>query len=225
MSGVTIRLDEATPLLERVKSVAAAKGLALVGARAVGSLVKEHLYGLDSQRHRYGNHYYMQAGDSVASAIVPQGAVVTITQIGFRQRLFGGTITAKNVTYLTIPVAPEAFGHRAREFPDLDFAIVHDPDTDTMRPALVRRAQTKIRHRRVKGEGGAVNFKATAVATLMPEIMYWLVRSVDQQPDPTVLPYGEQMAQVATDAIQTRLNRLGTRQAQSGGYQNDGGDN
>ena len=36
MSGVTIRLDEATPLFERVRSAAVAKGLALVAARAVG---------------------------------------------------------------------------------------------------------------------------------------------------------------------------------------------
>src|SRR5437868_1753608 len=129
MSGVGIVLDEVTPLLERVKTAAAAQGLALVAARAVGGLVKEHLYGLDGQRHRFGNHYYRQAGDSVTTGIVPQGAVVSINQIGFRQRLLGGRIAAKAGKYLTIPAAPEAYGHRAREFNDLDFAIVENPAT------------------------------------------------------------------------------------------------
>ncbi|MDE2105147.1 MAG: hypothetical protein KGL39_48415 [Patescibacteria group bacterium] len=220
MSGVTIRLDEATPLFERVRSAATAKGLALVAARAVGGLVKEHLYGLDNQRHRFGSHFYRQAGDSVTTGYAPQGAFVAITQTGFRQRLNGGTITPKNGVYLTIPAAPEAYGHRAREFPDLDFAYVHDPDTDSLRPALVRRAQTKIRHRRVKGEGGATTFKASAIATLMPEVMYWLVRSVEQQPDPTVLPYAEQMTARGVAAINTRLQRLSNRAAQDIGGDN-----
>ncbi len=219
MSGVAILLDEATPLLERVKTAAAAQGLALVAARAVGGLVKEHLYGLDGQRHQFGNHYYRQAADSVTTGVVPQGAVVSVGQIGFRQRLFGGRITAKNAKYLTIPAAPEAYGHRAREFNDLDFAIVENPETGSLQPALVRRAQTKIRHRRVKTKGG-ITFKASAVATLMPEVMYWLVRSVDQEADPSVLPYGEQMTARAIAAMETRLTRLAVRQAQSGGYQN-----
>jgi hypothetical protein len=224
MSGVTVRLDEATPLLERVKSEAAARGLALVAARAVGGLVKEHLYGLDVQRHRYGNHFYRQAGDSVTTGAAPQGAVVSITQTGFRQRLFGGVITAKNVRYLTIPVAPEAHGHRAREFNDLDFAMAYDAELDCLRPALVRRASTLIKHRRVKTKG-VVTFKASAIATLMPQVMYWLVRSVEQQPDSTVLPHGEQMSAVAVRTIEGRLARLALRSARSGGYQIDGGDN
>ena len=216
MSGVTLITDEITPLLARVQTEAQAKGLALVGARAVGSLVKEHLYGLDGQRHQFGNHFYRQAGDSVTAGIVPQGAAVSITQTGFRQRLFGGTIRAKHAKFLTIPAAPEAVGHRAREFNDLDFAYAVNPATGSLQPALVRRPQTTIKHRRVKGAGG-VTFKASAVATIAPLVMYWLTPSVTQEADPSVLPYGEQMAGRAVAAIKTRLLRLSDRPAPQSG--------
>jgi hypothetical protein len=221
MSGVSIITDEITPLLANVRTEAQAKGLALVGARAVGSLVKEHLYGLDAQRHQFGNHYYRQAGDSVSSSIVPQGAVTSISQVGFRQRLFGGTIRAKHAKLLTIPANPEAVGKRAREFNDLDFAFALNPATGALQPALVRRPQTLLRHRRVKGEGG-VTFKASPVATLAPEVMFWLTPSVDQDADPSVLPYAEQMAARAVQAIKTRLLRLTVRNARQGGYDQPG---
>lgn len=218
MSGVAFVIDEVTPLLERVKTAAAAQGLALVAARAVGGLVKEHLYGLDVERHQFGRHFYRQAGDSVTTGVVPQGAVVSVTQTGFRQRLFGGTIRAKNSRYLTIPAAPEAHGKRAREFNDLDFAVVENPETGALQPALVRRAQTLIKYRRVKGAAG-VTLQAKPVATLMPEVMYWLTPSVTQEADPSVLPYGEQMSVRATDAIKNRFARLALREARQDGYE------
>lgn len=215
-TSLSFLLDEVTPLLERVKTFAQAQGIALVAARAVGGLVKDHLYGLDAQRHRYGDHFYRQAGDSVTALADQRGAIVSVTQLGFRLRFFGtsglpgGALRPKNGTYLTIPAAPEAYGHRAREFNDLDFAIVENPDTGSLQPALVRRAQTVIKHRRVKTKEG-VTFKATAVMSLLPAVMYWLTRSVTQAADPTVLPYSELMQARALEAARARLLRLATR--------------
>ncbi|MBL9187924.1 MAG: hypothetical protein JNK23_10625 [Opitutaceae bacterium] len=219
MSGVSILLDEATPLLARVKSAAAAQGLALVGARAVASLVKDHLYGLDSQRHKYGSHYYRQAGDSVRTEVVPQGAVVSISQIGFRLRLFGGTVRAKNVRLLTIPAHPDAYGKRAREFDDLDFSFQINPKTGALQPCLVRRAQTTLKYSRRKGKDGAVNISVRAVSTLDAVVMYWLTPSVTHDADPSVLPYAEQMSLRAVTAMRTRLMRATLRQARETGYQ------
>lgn len=209
----TILLDEVTPLLERVKTEAQARGLALVAARAVGGLVKDHLYGLDQQRHRYGSHFYRQAADSVTTGAAPEGAVVSITQLGFRQRLFGGTIRPKNVRYLTLPAHPDAFGKRAREFNDLDFAYRVNPATGALQPCLIRRAQTSIRYRRTKGKDGVVRLKVAAVTSLQAEVMFWLVKSVSQPADPSVLPHGEQMSARAVGAIKTALLRPALREA------------
>jgi hypothetical protein len=208
VSDAVIQLDEATPLLEAVRSESQARGLALVGARAVAGLIRDHLYGLDGQRHRNGRHFYRQAGDSVHSDVAPQGARASITQLGFRQRLQGGTITARNVRNLTIPACPEAEGKRAGEFNDLEFGFALNPKTGALQPALVRRPQTTIRFRRHKSKDGEVTLRAHAVATLEPQPMFWLVHSVVQQPDPSVLPYPEQMSARAVTAIRTRYDRL-----------------
>ena len=215
-SGVTVVVDEITPLLERVQSLATARGLALVGARAVGDLVKQHLYGLDGQRHQYGRHYYRQAGDSVTARIVPEGAAVSITQTGFRQRLFGGTITPRVAKMLTIPANPEAYGMRAREFKDLDVRRVLDPKTGALRLALVRRASTQIRYVRRKNKDGTSSLNAKPVREVGGEVMFWLVRKVVQKADPTVLPYAEQMSARALAAIQARFLRLQQKQAGNG---------
>jgi hypothetical protein len=208
MSGVTIVLDRATPLLERMKTVAQAEGLALVGARAVGGLVKEHLYGLDQQRHGFGRHFYRQAGDSVTTGLSPRGAYVAITQTGFRQRLLGGTIRPKVTKMLTIPADPEAVGMRAGEFNDLEVGRAFDPKTGAIRLALIRRPHTRIRYRRVRGEGGAVQVRVKPVAELGGEPMFWLVKKVTQRADPTVLPHGEQMNARAAGAMEQRIVRL-----------------
>lgn len=212
MAGITIILDEVTPLLDNVRTVAQAQGLALVGARAAGSLVKDHLYGLDTQRHRNGRHFYRQAADSVSTGIVPQGAVVSINQTGFRQRLNGGAIRPRaGKKYLTLPACPEAEGKRAGEFSGLQFAYALDPESGALRPALVRPAGSLVKIGRKK-----------AVTTLKPEVLFWLVREVDQHADPTVLPHTEQMIAVASAAIRTRFSRLALRNARANGQQDPG---
>lgn len=213
MSGVTILLDEVTPLLERCRTAAQAQGLALVGARAVGILVKDHLYGLDSQRHQYGRHYYRQAGDSVTAGAVPQGAAVGITQIGIRQRLLGGTIVPVNAGALTIPASPEAVGHRAAEFAgQLQKKKIFDPHLGCLRWALVRRASTAIAFRRRKQEDGTTKTFVRPSEFRDEAPMFWLSKHVYQKPDPTVLPYEEQMTLRAVDAINARFVHLAQRQ-------------
>jgi hypothetical protein len=206
--SVSIVLDEATPLLEAVQNEAQAKGLALVAARAVGGLVREHLYGLDSARHRGGRHFYRQAGDSVHSAEAPQGAIVSITHLGFRQRLLGGTIRARNAKNLTIPATAEAQGKRAGEFNDLDWALAHNPKTGALQPALVRRPQTVIRYSRRKNAEGGVSLRARGVMTLLPEVMFWLTPSVEQRADRSVLPRDQDINATALGAIERRFLRL-----------------
>ena len=210
MPGVTIILDEVTPLLERVRTAAQVRGLALVGARAVASLVKTHLYGLDAQRHRFGRHFYRQAGDSVTSDTTPQGGVVSITQTGFRQRLFGGTIVpGPDKQFLTIPAVPEAVGTRAGEWSGLKFAYAFDPKIGALRPALVRATPAAVKS---SAPAGKLN-RAIRQNIEIGDVVFWLVRKVEQEADPTVLPESEQMATTAVGAIKTRIERLQSRSA------------
>lgn len=207
MGGVAIILDEVTPLLQRVQTEAQARGLALVGARAVAQLVRTHLFGLNAERHRFGRNYYAQAARSVTTAFMPQGAVVSITQIGIRQRLKGGDINAKPGHKLTIPEADEAQGKRAREFKDLHIELRMNPEVGHLQLALVRNLSTPVSIRRRKQKDGSYQLTIARGVERGGEIMYWLTSSVHQKPDPTVLPHDEQMAATAVGAIKTRLLR------------------
>jgi hypothetical protein len=41
------------------------------------------------------------------------------------------------------------------------------------------------------------------------EVMFWLVRHVDQKPDPSVLPAGPLMQATAIEAMNRRIARIG----------------
>lgn len=228
MSGVTFILDEATPLLERVGSAAAAKGLALVGGRAVGTLVRDHLVALNADRHRYGRNYYAQAARSVHVRSVPQGAAVGISQIGFRQRLLGGTIRAgqngSGKKFLTIPAegVPDAYSETAREHDDLQIARRVNPKTGHLMWCLIRNASTPISIRRRKQKDGSIKTTIKAGAIVGGEVVFWLVRSVTQRADPSVLPSGEAMNTAASDAIKAEFATLDLRRTFG---LSEGGDN
>jgi hypothetical protein len=214
MSGVNILIDEVSPLLQRCRTAAQAQKLALIGAHDVAILVKNHLYGLEGQRHQYGRHFYRGAGDSVHTSAVPEGAAVSITQLGIRQRLLGGDIFPTNAGALTIPACPEAVGMKAADFPNqLQRKKVLDPKTGSLRWALVRRASTAIAFRHRMRTDGTVKTFVRPSEFRDEQVMFWLAGHVHQEPDPTVLPYEEQMTLHAVDAIKLRFERLALRQA------------
>lgn len=210
--GITIALDSASPLLERVQSAAQRAGLALVGARAVAIATKAHLLQRDRERHRYGHHYYAQAARSVNTRGGGAGlALVTVSQIGIRQRLHGGPIVPiPPRRFLTIPEAPEAFSKRARDFHDLDFTFALD-DHGRLRPALVRRASTAISFTRRKRKDGSVKVTVKPGDLRGGEVIFWLYRKVNQRADPTVLPAGPLMQATAMEAIKQRVLRFEER--------------
>lgn len=216
MSGVTIVLDEVTPLMERIRDESARAGLTLVMLRAVAVLTKDHLYDLNSERHKYGRNYYAKAADSVNSRLVPQGGAISITHVGFRQRRFGGPIKPKKPGgYLTIPAAPEAYGKRASDFNDLDFGIALDGNGN-LRKALVRRASTAIKFIRRKRRDGSIKTTVKATEVRGGEAIFWLSRGVNQNPDPTVLPPEPLLVATAVEAGRRRLIRLADRNAPGG---------
>jgi hypothetical protein len=223
MSGMTIIIDEATPLLSRVENAATAKGLALVGGRAVGTLLRDHLVALNSDRHRYGRNYYAQAARSVHVQAVDTGAAVSITQVGFRQRLLGGRITAgsngSGKIFLTIPApgVPDAFSETASEHNDLTLGRRVNPKTGHLQWCLIRNASTpiSIRHRRQKD--GTMKTKILAGDVQGGEVVFWLVHSVNQKADPSVLPSDDKISAAATAAITAELATLALRSALKGG--------
>lgn len=219
MSGVTVLIDEVSPLLNRLRDASAAQGMALVGARAAANLVRAHLFDLNTSRHKHGRNYYAQAARSVNTRLAPQGAAVTVSQLGLRLRLLGGVVRPVNAKMLTIPDenAPEAHGVRAREFNDLDRQLVTNPKTGRLQWALVRRPSTAIRFARRKRADGSIATTVRPGELREGKVMYWLVRKTTHKADPTVLPTGPAMTGAAVGAIKLRFVRLRQRGGNPGG--------
>jgi hypothetical protein len=132
--------------------------------------------------------------------VAHDGAVISVNHLGIRQRFEGGVIRPTGGRrLLTIPVAPEAHGRRAREFHDLNFI----PPANGKPGLLVRAQQTALRKTK-KG------WKGTADGG---QVMFRLVPFVRQKPDPTVLPPAAEMATVARSAALSYLDRLAQRRA------------
>ena len=106
------------------------------------------------------------------------------------QRFFGGDIVPRVAKWITIPIHPEAYGHRAREFNDLEFV----PSEDGRRAWLVRDTSDTV--------GGMAG-----------EFFYLLVRRVRQKADPSVLPEEEEMQTAANQAGEDYVNLLLARAA------------
>ena len=208
---VSIERDDTGDLFERIQSAALASRITIVMARAIAIKLKDHFRALDASRHKYGKHFYSLAGDSISIRGSGGLALVSITQRGLRQRLYGGMIVPKNAKFLTIPASPESYGKRASEFPELKLSKAMNPDGH-LQWALVRPASTQLKfRRRLQGDG---NIRMTVTPRAMSaggEVVFWLVRKVNQAPDPTVLPSREELMAAGIGAARIRLNRLQSR--------------
>lgn len=188
-------------LQEKVQSVA--QEGARRGAHAVAGVVRDHLYDLNSRRHRPGGPITPQFYADAAKSVSVTDSTVSITKLGLAQRWLGGTIRAGSGTssatglatkYLAIPARAEAYGHPPSDFHDLLF--VPRKNGGAM---LIQALQTLVAWGktgpRSRGERGGL-------------VMYWLKTEVTQAPDPTVMPTEEEMISAAAEAINDYLNNL-----------------
>ncbi len=191
--------------LRGLEAALAPERISTVGGRAAVGVSRKHLLGLNRSRpNRLGgrrSNFYQHAGNSINTTTAGDTFTISFGSVGLAQRYFGGTIRAKNAKYLTIPARAEAYGKRASEFNDLQFVVFESG------PALVRRSQSTIKFR--KGKDGSR--RAVRSGDAAGEVMFWLRRSVDQAPDPSVLPteqeYGDAVEKAVTDTVHREIDR------------------
>ena len=212
--GVTILKDTAGPLVDRLRSALRLTSMTAVVGRAERGLFRDHLFALNRSRHKSGGrNYYAQAARGLRVATVGTAMVVSINQVGFAQRVHGGTIKPRSGRkYLTITFPGMAgYGKRAAEFDDLEFGGAVDPKSGRMRKALIRRPSTALRYRRRRQKDGTLRTYVRPGEVTSREAVFWLVRSVTQQADRSVLPSDRDVLGTAEAAINTRLARLQSR--------------
>ena len=205
--------DYASPALrEMMAGVSAARLNPRLGA-AVSRLVQDHLAMKEGQPNKSGfpsQHFYANAARSTFWTADSAGATVTISQTGFAQRCFGGTIkpgrtiskfTGRPTQYLTIPARGEASGKRAGEFGNLKvlwgrngpYALAADEGGATRR-VFQGREGTRPEHP-VKGLERGV-------------IVFWLVKEVTQDADPSVLPSEEEVQTTLAQTTASAISRI-----------------
>jgi hypothetical protein len=177
-AAVTVDSSAADRKLQAVELAIAPARLNAIAGHAVLNLVKAHLVDRDhvgNAMHGRRSHFYRKASQSLHEEHNDTQATVTISATGFAQRLYGGTIKPVNRRFLTVPLAQEAVGSRASDFPDAFYVVIHG------QPYLAR-----------KGAGAG---KAAL------ELLFILLRSVYQAPDRTVLPTDAQIITTARTAV------------------------
>lgn len=122
--AITISGD-ALPYLKRVKAAMESPRLRKVMAAQGAKTVRQNFRKLDRQRHRAGvpQHYYAGAARATTWEVTGSDAFINIDKVGIALRYFGGTVRPRKAKFLTIPVADEAQGRRAREFSNTSIIV------------------------------------------------------------------------------------------------------
>jgi hypothetical protein len=194
--------DQASPAVKAVTRALKPDRLNPVVGRSANNAYRTYLFALNASRaNKLGgkrSNFYTGAARATHFDVVPDGVIISISQVGIAQRFFGGRITPKKSKYLTIPARAESYGKRAGEFPDLELLY----NRRGQPYALARIQKTNIGYRK-----GQVFNKGTVGG----EILFWLVKETNQQPDPTVLPPDAQVYEAIDTDVQAVVARAYAR--------------
>lgn len=199
--SVTVK-DEASPKLKRLDEALTGGAIDNVIGRAATNVIRAHFTRLQDERpNKEGwkrQNFWAACNRSTSYESQPGLSVITISKLGFRQRLEGGKIEAQNAKYLTIPATSEAYGKRAREFSNLRFGFAEGKYGNLM-PALIKAAATRSANGRLQGKDAKKN---------IGNVMYWLTPRVFQRADPSVLPHEDVITTYALAEADKHIRRI-----------------
>jgi len=202
--GIEIH-DELTPFNEALKAGLQPGSINPPVGAAVVLAFQNHFLELSPNKQGWAStNFWSRCAKATHFNLLAEGVLISVSQVGARQRLEGGDIRPVNHTYLTIPATEAAYGHTAREF-KLKFAIVND--NGFQRPALV--AQRSVASQVTKTKTGKYKHTADEVGQV---VFYWLVRQVHQEPDPNTIPPEDEIRATIGDTVQGIVDRA-TRRA------------
>jgi hypothetical protein len=176
----TVSKDTATPWVKDFAARCEPERLKKIIARAGTNILKRHIESLPKNKQGWPTtNFWKDASRNTSGAVTSTGAIFTINKLGFRQRLQGGIIKPVNRRRLAFPARAEAYGKTPGEFDNLRIGKGYD---EKGKPGfgLVEAPRTEIK-RTKKG------FRAT-VTRLGLRLFFYFARSVNQKPNPSVLP-------------------------------------
>jgi hypothetical protein len=200
---LTLVSDGITPVLQRALAAAEPRQLATWAGTSAKRLTQDHLRSLGRNKRGWPTtRFWSRAARATSFAVLGSAAEISINQIGVRQRYYGGVIRARQRRMLTIPIGPEAYGKTASDFPEA-FLLKTKKGAYLVQRGLAPSAKTGKLIKRT-GQG----FAAKRVSATF-EFLFKLVASVNQAPNPEVLPNPADLsARVAADVQRNLLARI-----------------
>lgn len=199
---VTIKIQDkgVAPLFARLAAMGRSPSdLTIPAARDVANLLKRHYRENEAAPFKHPGakrHFWRDVLKTVQAPVSVNGgktAVVSITHPAIRQKVLGGTITAKRARALTIPISAAAYESgtaRSFEHETGQSLFPVGATADGTRGALASR-----------NPDGTLSFH------------FLLRRSVRQQPEPRALPSLAEMTRVAVERMRAVFARIIARTA------------
>jgi hypothetical protein len=223
-------------------------GVLKVGARGVSNYLRKFYREKNGrEKNKLGGkrtNFWNKVGNTVnngnpnsankAEPIVesPGRVVVTIGSSILPHKIKGGTIKAKNVKYLTIPLVAEAYEKRARRFPDLfvikskkgNLLLVKPDKSSGSVPRQKFNAKKEAKRKLPKTERPKKEIKTLGLKvperetpTMQEESgftpYYLLKKSVTQKPWPNSIPTEKQITDVFIKESDYGIQRVKERRA------------
>ncbi len=194
--------DTAGPALAGLESALSPLAVAKEIGAAEELLFKAHFENAPGNKAGYPTtDFWKDASAATNAKASPNSVVISVNQIGVRQRLQGGDIfPTGDHKYLAIPAREETYGHAPSEFDNLKVGYSRRGAY-----ALVENAAPKINWGK-QNKAGVRDFSTEVVGG---GVFFWLVKSVHQEPDPTVIPADQDIMQVASETIDAIVDRVG----------------
>ncbi len=173
-----------------------------VAGNAVSVWLRDWFFGLDrtkpNQMGGKRTHFYADIARAVQRPQVnAEGVTIPINHVGLAQRWLGGTIKAGVGTstatggptrWLAIPARSESYGRTPAEFSQAGQPL--------------RFVKTRSGGAMLIAEAGGAEGRLRSEQGLA---MFWLVKEVNQKPDPSVMPAEEEIAKVVGLSIEDYL--------------------
>jgi hypothetical protein len=196
--SIQVTHDGASGRVAKLAGAMTPQRLAAATGPAVQNLFTGHLRRKGKNKRGWpSTGFWAGAARSTSWATVPEGALVSVNQVGVRQRYFGGTIKPVNAKALTIPISPVAYGHTAKDFPG-SFVLQTKRGAYIVQASSPTQKETKSESRkRMRGLGGNASKRLAAGLNFL----FKLSAGVEQAADPDVLPEKDEIGGVVKKAI------------------------
>jgi len=191
----------ATAVLEELNRELSPEKLRATFGPRCQELTRDHLKRLPHNKKGWpATNFWEAAARATRWEPAAGGIKIVVDKVGVRQRYLGGHIAPVTASALTIPISPLSYGKTAKDFPG-SFLL------KTKKGAYIVQYQTsgshpKARSPRTKGRGP---LRATLT------FLFKLVGSVDQKPNPNVMPTPEEYRATVFAAARERLAGIKAR--------------